>query len=93
MSASPRRRAKRAVQRAVQRAVRKRNRNVVRMDTWIRRNPNNPMAVKLKAMRSGIQVVQAEDMIGRPRTLKERAGSGERVTRSGLILPPEVKND
>ena len=62
------------------------------MNAWIRRNPNNPMAVKLRAMKSGIQVVHAEDMIGRPRTLKEQAGSGEQVTESGLILPPGVKN-
>ncbi len=90
-SAGPSRRNKRGFEQAKKRAMKKRAASVNRLNEWIRKNPTAPLAMRLKAARAGIEVVSAEDMVGPPP--EPKIESGERRTKSGIILPAGVKHD
>lgn len=87
MSASPGRRMKRYVARSILRESKKRVKNVAKLRHWIERHPRDPLAVKLRAMKAGLQVVTAEDMI---EDTKKQVRV-ENITPSGLVLPPGVE--
>lgn len=80
---------KRRFIRSIQREAKKRARNVSKLSLWIQRHPRDPLAVKLRVMKSGVQVVTAEEMVGGA----EKQVSRENITPSGLVLPPGVVRD
>lgn len=88
MSTSPARRMRRTVDRAVARGRRKRAQAVVKLDRYIREHPRDPLVVRLRALKAGLQVVNTEDM---SQDLA-RSRSRENRTPSGLVLPPGVRS-
>ena len=87
MSASPRRRMKRQVAKVIHREAKKRAKNVAKLGRWIQRHPRDPLAIKLRAMKAGLQVVTAEEMA---EGIKKQV-IRENITPSGLVLPPGVE--
>lgn len=87
MSTSQTRRMKRFVTRSILRESRKRAKNVAKLRYWINRHPRDPLAIELKAMKAGLQVVTAEEMA---EGIKKQV-IRENITPSGLVLPPGVE--